>query len=219
MRKVLLGTCGALAWLALSTVPAAAQQSLPSVVISETIRDAPGSVHVVSVTDVDPAFVGGTCDVTVTGENNASVHPNSDILIDSANTVVVPDVERAAGAEGIPADGTLQLGSTLTISVRLGGDGVFSGGFLEASFACTPPAPPPPPVTTLTVVTTPTSPTGATTPVTVAAIGAEQPVSGTLPRTGSDNTGLVVVAVASLGAGAVLLARAARSRRSPTASR
>src|SRR4051812_47263254 len=133
MRKVLLGACGAVGWLVIMTAPAAAQD-LPTVVINETIRDAPGSVHVVSVSNVDPAINGGTCDVSVTGENNASVHPNSDILIASANQVIVPDVERSSGAQGIPADGPLELGSTLTISVRLGGDGVFSGGLLEVDF-------------------------------------------------------------------------------------
>ena len=149
MRKVLLGACGAVGWLVLMTGPAAADD-LPTVIISETIRDTPGSVHLLSTTDVDPAAVASACDVTVTGENNASVHPNSDILIASANQVTVPDVERSSGAQSIPADGTLTLGSTVTISVRLGSDGVFSGGLLQVDFTCTPPTPPPTPPPSVT---------------------------------------------------------------------
>jgi LPXTG-motif cell wall-anchored protein len=218
MRKVLLAACGATGWLVLLSAPAAAQQSLPSIVISQTIRDAPGSVHVVSTTNVDPSIDGGTCDVTVTGENNASVHPNSDILVASANQVTVPDVERAAGAEGIPADGTLELGSTVTISVRLGGDGVFSGGLLEVDFTCTPPTPPPTPppsVTPQQVVTTTAVPN---VPV-VAGESQQPPTAGqTLPRTGTDNTGPFVVGIASLLAGVALLAKASFGTRRARAS-
>jgi hypothetical protein len=204
---VLLAACGAVGWLVLSTAPAAAQQSLPSVVINETIRDTPGSVHVVRVTDVDPANVAGTCDVTVTGENNQSVHPNSDILIASANNIAVRDVERSAGAEAIPADGTLELGPTVTISVQLGEDGVFSGGLLEVTFACTPP-PPPPTVVPASVATTTVSPNA---PV-VAAESEQPPTAGTLPRTGS-STGAIFAGIASLVAGVALLAKFAAGTR------
>jgi hypothetical protein len=218
MRKVLLAACGTVGCLVLLAAPAAAQ-SLPTVILSQTIRDAPGSVHVISVSNVDPAIVGSTCDVTITGENNASVHPNSDILISSANQVAVRDVERAAGAEDLPADGTLELGTTITVSVQLGGDGVFSGGLLEATFACTPPTPPPS-VTPQSVATTPT--TAAPNAPVVAAESEEPPTGGTtLPRTGSDTTGPLVVGSASLIAGFGLLAKVARGTRleRPVASR
>jgi len=220
MRKVLLAACGAAGWLVIMTAPAVALD-LPPIVISERIpeighmepgfprgRTAPGSVHLVSTTNVDPALDGGTCDVTVTGENNTSVHPNSDILIASANQVTVPDVERSAGAQGIPADGALELGSTVTISVRLGGDGVFSGGLLQVDFTCTPPGPPPS-VTPQSVATTSTT-ASPNAPV-VAAESQQKPPTGstTLPRTGSDTTGPLVAGLASLVVGAGLLAKVA----------
>ena len=64
MRKVLLAACGAVGWLVLVDWPRRRAKSCPASSISETIRDAPGSVHVVSTTNVDPANVGSTCDVT-----------------------------------------------------------------------------------------------------------------------------------------------------------
>jgi len=221
MRKVLLAACGTVGCLVLLAAPAASQ-SLPTVILSQTIRDAPGSVHVISVSNVDPAIVGSTCDVTITGENNASVHPNSDILIASANQVAVLDVERAAGAEDLPADGPLELGTTITVSVQLGGDGVFSGGLLEATFACTPP-PPPPTVVPASVATTTTS-APANVPVVVGGVQ-QTPTAGTLPRTGTDNTGPIVLGIASLVLGVGLLAkvaagtRRARGETAPTSPR
>lgn len=142
----------------LFAMPAHAQEqpTVASVALSTRIpakgHTTPDSVHVVNTQQVPAAEVGGTCDVTVTGANNESVHPNSDILVESANVVTIHDVEREAGATNLPADGTLTLGDTVTVSVRLGEDGLFSGGTLVVDFSCT--SPPPPPTTTVP----PTSP-------------------------------------------------------------
>ncbi|MGH8979314.1 MAG: LPXTG cell wall anchor domain-containing protein [Acidimicrobiia bacterium] len=174
---------------------------------------------------VDPAHTGSECEVTITGENNSSVHPNTDIFIASETEVVALDVERAAGAVTTPA-GTLRLADTITVSVRLGEDGVFSGGFLRASFACEPPPPPPPPPTTVAAPTTapnvpvgaevleqqPCQPAGSDTSGSAAANGQSERCAGTLPRTGSSTAGAVVAGTASVIVGFGLLASHRRRR-------
>ena len=118
---------------------------MPDITVDQRVpatgRAAPGSVHLVGSDNVDPALVGATCDVNVNLANNQSVHPNSDLLITSgSSTVVALDVERDADAIIDTTPGTLTLeADTVTVSVRLGPDGLFSGGF-TISFACTPPA-------------------------------------------------------------------------------
>jgi LPXTG-motif cell wall-anchored protein len=202
--------CLAAGGIALLAAPAAAQ-SPAGIVLSEVIRAAPGSTHVAATVAVDPAHVNGSCDVSVIGENNESVHPNTDIFVASANEVVAQDVERMAGNVVTPADGTLLLGDTITVRVRLGPDGVFSGGLLTVSFACTPPPPTP------TTVAPPVNPAGGETPVsatdtgTPAGANPAEPApaaSGTtLPRTGSNtNAVLTAAGIAGIAIGAGLLA-------------
>lgn len=170
--------------------------------IPETGRTAPDSVHVVSTTAVAAADVNGTCDVNVTGANNESVHPNSDIIVTSANTVTVHDVEREAGASNLPADGTLQLGDTVTVSVRLGEDGVFSGGTLVVDFACT--SPPPPTTTTTVAPTTTTTPTATTVPPKCVDNPATENDECNLPRTGGIPRGPALIAFGALVLGTFL---------------
>lgn len=178
---------------------------------------APGTVTEIATIDAPAVLDGGTCDVEVVGANNESVHPGSDILVASANTVTIADVERASGAETFPADGTLQISGSVTVSVRLGSDGLFSGGALVVQFDCTPPPPPP------TTAPPPTAPPAAppTTPTTV--IGPplppqtkpcdnpEAPQTETtaddcaLPKTGSTSAPLALIGGGILAAGALAL--------------
>jgi hypothetical protein len=74
--------------------------------------------------------VGQECSVVVEGLNNESVHPGTDLLVRSGTSeVVASDVERAPNAV-TEATGTLVLGTEVTVYVRLGPDGVFSGGLV-----------------------------------------------------------------------------------------
>ena len=165
MRKVPLATGAALGLLLLFAAPAGAQ-TLPDITVDERVpatgHAAPGSVHLVATENVDPALVGATCDVNVNLANNQSTHPNSDLIITSgSSTVVALDVERDADAIIDTTPGAITLeADTVTVSVRLGPDGLFSGGF-TISFACTPPPPPPttaPPTTVTPTTLTPTPP-------------------------------------------------------------
>lgn len=95
--------------------------------VDDTIVDTPGTIHLVDDEDDIPAeALGQQCTVRSVGLNQDSVHPDNDLIVESAGTtVILPDVERTPGqiTEGI---GTLTLGNIIVVSVRLGSDGVFS---------------------------------------------------------------------------------------------
>jgi hypothetical protein len=112
--------------------------------VGTVVEGAPGTVHLLATVPVDADDVGRECGVVAQGVNNESVHPNSDLLVRSGgDEVVVPDVERAPNAR-TEATGTLTLASEVSVFVRLGPDGVFSGG-LVVTLDCPLPPPPPPP--------------------------------------------------------------------------
>ena len=237
MRKVLLATGAALGLLLVFAAPAGAQ-TLPDITVDQRVpatgHAAPGSVHLVATENVDPELVGSTCDVNVNLANNQSTHPNSDLIISSgSSTVVALDVERDADAIIDTTPGTITLeADTVTVSVRLGPDGLFSGGF-TISFACTPPPPPPttaPPTTVTPTTLTPTPPNSAVAAEVVeqqtcqpagsdasgsTATNGQSGCSGTLPHTGPSPVGPVVVGSASLIAGLGVLAGARRHRPRP----
>lgn len=208
-----IGVLFAVAATLVLALPANAQEEtiVASVALSSRIpatgHTTPDTVHVVSTSTVPANAVTGTCDVDVTGANNESVHPNSDIIVTSANTVTIHDVEREAGASNLPADGTLVLGDTVTVSVRLGEDGLFSGGTLVVDFACTTPPPPTTvPPTTQPATTTTTAPHATTVPPKPCEDNPATPNNECgLPRTGS-NTIPALIAFALLVAGTALVA-------------
>lgn len=145
----------------------------PDIPITTVVRGEPGSVHVLETEAVDP---GQDCKVTATGRNGESRHPNSDLLISSGkDSVVVPDVEHTSNFTTTAA-GTLTTGDMLTVAIRLGADGKFSGG-VTVSLDCTPP---PPPTTTVTVPPPPPVVTTTTAPPTVTTLP-PPPVTTTPP--------------------------------------
>jgi len=112
-----------------------------------------GSVHQVASSDVSADMVGDVCDVTASAGNNVSVHPQSDLVVSSDGTqVTIANVEAVPGAV-TTANGELTLGSTITVSVRLGPDGVFSGGG-SVELVCTDVSPASTEPTTTTTSTT-----------------------------------------------------------------
>jgi hypothetical protein len=115
-----------------------------------------GSVHQVASSDVAADMVGDVCDVTASADNNGSVHPQSDLIVSSDGTqVTIANVEAVPGAVTI-ANGELTLGSTITVSVRLGPDGVFSGGG-SVELVCTDASPAPTEQSTTTSTTVPSA--------------------------------------------------------------
>lgn len=89
----------------------------------------PDTFTVVATTSVDPALVGTTCALVVEADNNSSVHPGNDLLVQSGgDTVVLADVEGDEGRITF-GSGPLTLGPVITVTLRMGEDGVFSAGF------------------------------------------------------------------------------------------
>lgn len=141
MRRLLGVLACAVVVGGLGAAPAAAQDTVIEIPIDTVVRGAPGSEHLLITATVDPADVGAECSVVVEGVNNESVHPGTDLIVRSGTSeVVASDVERAPNAV-TEATGTLVLGSTVDVFVRLGADGVFSGG-LVVTATCGPPEPP-----------------------------------------------------------------------------
>jgi hypothetical protein len=129
--------------------------------IDVTIFGDEGEVTKVAEVAVDPALVGTTCDGHATTTNNSSEWDGNDLIIASGGTTtVVHDFE--AVANGITfTEGTVELGDTVTLSIRLGPGGVSSEG-LRLVLTCQP-APPPTTTTTTTTSTTTTTTTTTTT--------------------------------------------------------
>jgi hypothetical protein len=98
--------------------------------IDKVVKKPEGSIIQLTTPLSVPADAQGQeCDVTAQAQNQGSVHPGNDIIVESGSSqVVVPDVEAVAGGT-VDGDGTLVLGTSIIVSVRMGPDEVFSAGF------------------------------------------------------------------------------------------
>jgi len=137
----------------MAAAPAAAQPGVFTIPIDTVVRQPQGSITLLATFDVPPDQQGLTCSADSVATNQQSVHPNNDLLVQTGgSTEVIPDVEaQPDGTSEIVAP--VVLGETLTVSLRMGPDGVFSGG-LVVTVDCQPP-----PTTTTTIATTTTIPT------------------------------------------------------------
>ncbi len=107
-----------------------------SIPIDGVVRGAPGDVITVASTTVDPELVGATCQAELTDRNNESTHPNNDLIITSGeSTRTLEDVETEANSVTV-VPGTITLGESVVVQIRLGSDGVSSSG-LDLVFDCT----------------------------------------------------------------------------------
>ncbi|MGH1503125.1 MAG: hypothetical protein ACRBI6_06190 [Acidimicrobiales bacterium] len=157
-------------WLhALGVGPAAADPDpgVPSgvvltVPVGGAVHGAPGASVVRATVDVPLDVQGQRCELRVEGENQWSVHPGNDLIVLTGDeAVVVVDFEGAPNAVTAVTAGSVVLGSSLSVSVRFGADGVSSGGVRVVVDACV--APGPPPTATPSSVPTTILPNGATT--------------------------------------------------------
>lgn len=120
------------------------------------VRAPEGSETVRSRTQTPGELIGETCEVSARSENQSSVHPDNDLVVESGSQIVLPDVEAEPGGV-VTATGTLVLSEQVVISLIMRPDKVFSAG-IEARFQCPPAA-----VTTTTEATTTTAATTTTT--------------------------------------------------------
>jgi LPXTG-motif cell wall-anchored protein len=229
MKKLLIGTVIAMAGVLASAGMVAAEPEIV-VPIDDIEAGPPGSIVIVGEADVEPEFQNVECIATAIVRNQESEHPNNDLLITSGDdTIVIPDVESHA------FDTTeyllpIVLGPTVSVALRLGGDGYFSGG-IDVQFDCSQNSPSSSdlpdttvpdtdptttaPTTTAPNATTPASPTTQPGGPATTAPGSGNPdPRDVLPATGSDSSTLVVASGLVLLGAAVLV----MSRRSPRAS-
>ncbi|MFA9564402.1 MAG: hypothetical protein ACERLM_06825 [Acidimicrobiales bacterium] len=109
------------------------------IAVDTVVRGEPGDVVELVTVPVEADEVGMICLITVIGENNPSPHPNSDLIITSnGDSFEVPDVEAEAGQTTRGSVEAVVLGESVMVEVRLGPDGVFSGGLILTS-ECAPP--------------------------------------------------------------------------------
>lgn len=197
----------------------------------QIIRGAAGQSFDLGTFPTPDALVGDTCTVEAIGNNNESVHIGNDIMVTSANTVTLMGVEDASGKDTF-ADGPLTLSETVTFTLVLGDDAVYSAEFL-VTFDC-------PDVeettttttaqettsttvqettsttvqeTTSTTVDVTTTSTIAPTTTTIGPTATTAPpevqatttVPSTLPFTGVDSDHLAIVAFLALAAGSGLV--------------
>ena len=100
-----------------------------------------GEVHLLWTEPVAAEDVGKVCDIELTKENNQSVREGSDLILQSGtSTMVAENVEHEPGPATFT--GTLTLGTTITVSVRLGPEGEYSGGADVVDTTCAASVPP-----------------------------------------------------------------------------
>jgi len=124
--------------------------------IESVVRGPAGSQHVLISVDVPAESQGETCHATSVSGNQVSVHPDSNLLVSSATSVQILDVESTPFGT-ISTGGLITLADTVTVTLTLGADRVFSGG-LEVVIDC----PPFNPTTSTTAAGSPSSSVGDT---------------------------------------------------------
>lgn len=96
-----------------------------SIPVDTVKRGDDGSIHELVVKNIQ----NGTYSVAVKALNQSSVHPNSDIILQSGDSIVtVTDVEREKFLEETGEGSLVVENGKVVISVKLGEDKVFSGG-------------------------------------------------------------------------------------------
>ncbi|MEX1091766.1 MAG: DUF11 domain-containing protein [Acidimicrobiia bacterium] len=108
-----------------------------SIPIDTHVRGQPGAQGVLATVETGD-LEGQECSVSATSENQRSTHPNNNLIVGSgSSSVVLEDVESVPMGT-VHAEGLLTLGPTVTITLVLGEDGVFSAG-LTVHLECEPP--------------------------------------------------------------------------------
>ncbi len=232
MRRYGVAILGVAALTLAMAIPAAAQDGW-EVPVDTIVRSKPGVVTELVKIDVPEEHQGASCDLDAIGQNQGSVHPGNDLLVMTGDSDVTVEGVEDTAFQTTPKSVELVLGSTITVSLVMGPDEVFSGG-LTLSFNC----PPPPTTTTTTTSTTSTTvppvsttetPTVLTSEVTVApttvavpttvkvaVLGqsqtAAQPQAQVLASTGSRSWELALVAMVLVGLGVAVRRWAASTR-------
>ena len=102
---------------------------------TEVLDGTEGEVRLLWTEPVAAEDVGKDCEAVLTTSNNESIREGTDIIVASGTTsLVAENVEHDTASERVV--GRLTLGTTITVSVRLGPEGLFSGGADVADVTC-----------------------------------------------------------------------------------
>ncbi|MGI9586435.1 MAG: DUF7507 domain-containing protein, partial [Acidimicrobiia bacterium] len=142
MKRLMLVASMAISMLVVSVAGAAAN-GIFVIPIDTVINEPPGTLTVLAVVDTPPELVGASCEALAVAQNQESVHPNNDLIIETGGTsAVLHDVEGSENKTTV-ASGPVTLGPTVTITLLMGNHGWFSGGFaVVMDTECTPPPEP-----------------------------------------------------------------------------
>jgi hypothetical protein len=208
----------ALAFFALAPAVLAVHGNFEISIPITTIVFAPAdSETVLASVDVDGELLGELCAVSAAAENPDSVHPDNNLVVSSGRTaVLLPDVESQSSGK-VTANGILELGPHITVTLEMGPDEIFSAG-ITVAVECGPDAVPPPVTTTTipdevlpTVVTT-TSVPDEVLPTVVTTTLPGEALPSTLPFTGAGTGNLTLIALTLTGAGILFLVVSRASR-------
>jgi uncharacterized repeat protein (TIGR01451 family) len=162
--KRILTLLAAIAALFVIGIPVA-RATVIEISIDTVVTAGEGSITVLATADTPPDLIGMSCLGVAEAINQPSVHPGNDLIVASGDdSIVLEDVEREPNAV-TTAEGLLTLGPTVTVSLRMGPDELFSGGLIFTMGECTPPTTTTtePPTTTTEPTTTTTQPTTTST--------------------------------------------------------
>lgn len=135
--RVVLGVAAILLFTIGVSLVASGDDGFEIVVPVETVVYAPqGSTTELASEPVPAELVGQTCAVTARAENQSSVHPGNDLIVESGTRVVLEDVEAEAGGVVTSTD-TMALADSIVIALVMGPDEVFSAG-LDVLLDCPP---------------------------------------------------------------------------------
>lgn len=127
-RRILAVATATLAAFALALTVAAVIVPEISISISRFVRAPEGSETVLTAVDVPGPFIGKVCAVLAESENQRSVHPGNDLVVSSgASEVILRDVEGKRDGV-VVAEGDLELGPQIVVTLVMGPDEVFSAG-------------------------------------------------------------------------------------------
>ncbi len=186
---------GALAGLLFMQAPAAADHGDISLPIDTVVQAGEGEVVQLAQTTVASELVGAVCSWDLHSENQESVHPGNDLILTTGGSQsVISGVEDVAN-QALSASGSVELGSTIVVSLRMGPDQVFSAG-ISVEVVCEESAPAVEPETT----------TGTTPPASVTPTTEAPAVAGVVVTTPAAPSATVAAAPAVASQGAALAA-------------
>ena len=126
--------------VATASAASAADIDIP---IDTVVRAPEGSLTLLETVDTPADLIGWTCTGFARAQNQDSVHPDNDLIVNTGDTnVVLTDVEGSA-AKVTTAEGTVTVGPTISVTLHMGPDEVFSAGIVvELELNCTEPPQP-----------------------------------------------------------------------------